>query len=46
MHTNKEQDPWWRVDLGKEYIITGKKEGDWVYLYSKINLLVSRTMYF
>ena len=23
MHTNEEQDPWWRVDLGREYIITG-----------------------
>ena len=23
-HTNKEQNPWWRVDLGREYIVTGK----------------------
>ena len=22
-HTNDEQDPWWRVDLGQEYIVTG-----------------------
>uniref|UniRef100_A0A7M5WWB1 Hemicentin-1 n=2 Tax=Clytia hemisphaerica TaxID=252671 RepID=A0A7M5WWB1_9CNID len=22
MHTNEERDPWWRVDLGKEYIVT------------------------
>lgn len=21
-HTNKEQNPWWRVDLGREYIVT------------------------
>ena len=25
MHTNEEQDPWWRVDLGKEYMVTGKE---------------------
>ena len=23
MHTKKEQNPWWRVDLGREYIVTG-----------------------
>ena len=22
-HTNKEMNPWWRVDLGREYIVTG-----------------------
>ena len=22
-HTKKEQNPWWRVDLGREYIVTG-----------------------
>lgn len=22
-HTNTEQNPWWRVDLGREYIVTG-----------------------
>ncbi len=22
-HTDNERDPWWRVDLGKEYIVTG-----------------------
>lgn len=35
MHTNKEQDPWWRVDLGKEYIITGKEEGEWFIYIQK-----------
>jgi len=25
MHTHEEQDPWWRVDLGKEYMVTGKR---------------------
>ncbi len=23
-HTKDENDPWWRVDLGKETIVTGK----------------------
>ena len=23
-HTRDEQNPWWRVDLGQEYIVTGK----------------------
>ena len=32
MHTKEEQDPWWRVDLGKEYIITGKREGEFDFL--------------
>lgn len=22
-HTKKETNPWWRVDLGREYIVTG-----------------------
>ena len=22
-HTKNEQNPWWRVDLGREYIVTG-----------------------
>ena len=33
--SNKEQDPWWRVDLGKEYIITGKEEGEWFIYIQK-----------
>ena len=24
-HTKKEQNPWWRVDLGREYIVTGMR---------------------
>ena len=24
-HTKKEQNPWWRVDLGREYIVTGTR---------------------
>lgn len=23
-HTKEEMNPWWRVDLGREYIVTGK----------------------
>ena len=30
-HTNDEVDPWWRVDLGKEYIITGGQ--NFVYFF-------------
>ena len=39
MHTNEEQDPWWRVDLGKEYIVTGKSGlffGERDYCFAKI----------
>ena len=25
-HTKKEQNPWWRVDLGREYIVTGARK--------------------
>ena len=27
-HTDNEMDPWWRVDLGREYIVTGIKSNN------------------